>query len=66
LAEVAELEAILAAVDGRRVAVQRQARAQLASEGLPLTRGSVARRAVDLLRSTSVSNPGRARSETYI
>ena len=57
---VAELEAIVAEVDGRRVAVQRQARAQLAAEGLPLTRGSVARRAVDLLRSTSVPNVGTA------
>ncbi|WP_088318328.1 helix-turn-helix domain-containing protein [Kineosporia sp. R_H_3] len=47
-AELAELEAVLAELDGRRVAVQREARAQLAAEGLPLTRRTVARRAVDL------------------
>lgn len=51
--DVADLEAILAEADGRRVVVQRQARAQLAAEGLPLTRASVARRAVDLLQAAS-------------
>lgn len=51
--DVAVLESILAEADGRRVVVQREARDQLAAEGLPLTRASVARRAVDLLSAAS-------------
>ena len=49
--EVANLEAVLAEVGGLRVVLQRQARAQLAAEGLPVTRDTVARRAVDLLNA---------------
>lgn len=47
--DVTRLEAVLAEADGLRVIVQRQARAQLAAEGLPVTRRTVTRRAVDLL-----------------
>jgi hypothetical protein len=47
--DLADLEAILSEVGGVRVVVQRQARAQLAAEGIPVTRRSVARRAVQLL-----------------
>lgn len=53
VAEVAALETVLAEVGGLRVVLQRQARAQLSSEGLPVTRGTVARRAVDLLSTRS-------------
>ena len=42
-------EAALAEAGGLRVLVQREARAELAAEGAPVTRGSVARRAVLLL-----------------
>lgn len=58
--EVAELEAILAEVGGLRVAVQRRARAELADEGLPVTRRSVARRAVDLLAHRGGAVPASA------
>ncbi len=47
--ELAELEAVLAELDGQRVVLQRRARAQLAAEGIPLTRRAVARRAVNLV-----------------
>jgi hypothetical protein len=50
-----ELEAMVAdldASDGRRVLLQRQARAQLQAEGRPVTRASVVRCAHALLRNT--------------
>jgi hypothetical protein len=50
----ADLEAMVAdleASDGRRVLLQRQARAQLEAEGRPVTRASVVRRAHALLRN---------------
>ena len=47
--DVTDLEAILAEVGGLRVVVQRRARAQPAAEGFPVTRRSVARRAVALM-----------------
>lgn len=49
VAELQRLEARLAEVDGRRVALQRQARAALEAEGQTLSRLTVARRACDLL-----------------
>jgi hypothetical protein len=49
-APVADLEAVLAETGGRRVALQRQARAELTREGVPLTRSSVTRRAVEIMR----------------
>ncbi len=49
-AAVADLEAVLVETGGLRVALQRQARAELSGEGVPLTRSSVIRRAVDILR----------------
>ena len=48
----ADLESRLAELDGRRPHVQARARAELASEGLPLTRGTVTRRAADILHRT--------------
>lgn len=50
--DLAALEAELDACDGLRAVLQRQARAELGAEGLPLTRATVVRRAVQLLRST--------------
>ena len=47
-----DLETRLAELDGRRPHVQAQARAELASEGLPLTRGTVTQRAADILDRT--------------
>ncbi len=47
--ELAALESRLDALDGERVVLQRQARDQLESEGAPLTRATVLRRAVMLL-----------------
>jgi hypothetical protein len=49
--DVIDLEAVLAEAGGLRVVVQRQARAQLSAEGLPVTRTTVARRAVSLLEN---------------
>ncbi|RJK95942.1 hypothetical protein [Vallicoccus soli] len=43
------LEQRLAELGGRRVALQRRARAELEAAGLPLTRSTVARRSVELL-----------------
>ena len=48
--EIAALEADLEAADGLRVLLQQQAREQLAAEGVPATRSTVARRAHELLR----------------
>lgn len=48
-AELERLEARLAEVDGRRVALQRRARTELDAEGQPLSRLAVARRACELL-----------------
>lgn len=47
-----ELESRLDAVDGRRAWLQREARRQLAAEGGTLTRGTVVRRAVELLETS--------------
>ncbi|MBI4943040.1 MAG: hypothetical protein HY830_20030 [Actinobacteria bacterium] len=55
----AVLEAVLAETGGLRVALQRQARAELSGEGVPLTRSSVTRRAVEILRrSGGITVPG--------
>jgi hypothetical protein len=43
------LEQRLAELDGHRPTLQAQARAELTEEGLPLTRGTVTRRAVKIL-----------------
>ena len=51
---IADLEAVLAETGGLRVALQRQARAELSEEGVSLTRSSVTRRAVEILRRSSV------------
>lgn len=51
--ELPALEAELDAVAGLRVQLQRTARAQLAAERRPVTRASVVRRAVELLRKDS-------------
>ncbi|MBI4940552.1 MAG: hypothetical protein HY830_07395 [Actinobacteria bacterium] len=51
--ELPELERRLAETDGARVALQRRARAQLLLEGSPVTRLTVARRAVQLLEEPS-------------
>ena len=48
--ELSNLEELLAEADGRRVLVQRRAREELCSEGIPVTRAAVARRAVSLLQ----------------
>ena len=50
--DVAALEAELDEVDGKRLALQRQARQQLTAEGSPITRSSVIQRAVALLQTT--------------
>jgi hypothetical protein len=47
--DLAALESRLDALDGERVVLQRQARDQLRSEGAPLTRATVLRRAAELL-----------------
>ena len=47
--ELADLEQRLIEVGGRRPALQAQARAELTNEGAPLTRGTVTRRAIQLL-----------------
>ena len=49
-APVSDLEAVLVETGGLRVVLQRQARAELSVEGVPLTRSSVTRRAVDIMR----------------
>lgn len=54
-AELERLEACLVEVDGRRVALQRRARAELDAEGQPLSRLAVARRACELLDQGSTS-----------
>ncbi len=54
-APVGDLEAVLAETGGLRVALQRQARAELSGEGVPLTRSSVTRRAVDIMRRGGLS-----------
>ena len=51
--ELPALEAELDAVAGLRVQLQRTARAQLAAERRPVTRASVVRRAVEILRKDS-------------
>lgn len=51
------LEARLAETDGRRVALQRQARDELSAEGAPLTRASVVRRAVEILDRDEAACP---------
>ena len=47
--ELADLEQRLVEVGGRRPALQAQARAELTREGAPLTRGTVTRRAIQIL-----------------
>jgi hypothetical protein len=47
--ELAEMEARLAETDGRRPALQAQARAELTAEGMPVIRSTVARRACAIL-----------------
>ena len=47
--ELAALEARLAETDGRRPALQAQARAELTAEGMPVIRSTVARRACAIL-----------------
>jgi len=47
------LEERLAELDGHRPALQARARAELADEGLPLTRDTVTRRAVQILDCAS-------------
>ena len=60
---IADLEAVLAETGGLRVALQRQARAELSEEGVSLTRSSVTRRAVEILRRSSViTMPDTAKS----
>jgi hypothetical protein len=49
VAELAAMEAALADTDGLRIALQRQAGAELAAEGSPVTRATVTRRAFRLL-----------------
>jgi hypothetical protein len=46
---IRELEDRLDALDGGRVALQRQARAELRTEQLPVTRATVLRRACEIL-----------------
>lgn len=53
--ELAELEARLAELDGQRLALQHQAREQLAAEGLPVTRATVTRRACNILDRQSAA-----------
>jgi hypothetical protein len=52
--ELAEWNARLDELDGRRPALQSQARAELESEHLPLTRSSVTRRAIEILGRSPV------------
>ncbi|MGH8774431.1 MAG: helix-turn-helix domain-containing protein [Jiangellaceae bacterium] len=52
--ELAEWNARLDELDGRRPALQAQARAELESEHLPLTRSSVTRRAIEILGRSPV------------
>jgi len=55
-----DLDAVAAdldAADGRRVALQREARAQLAAEGMPLNRVTVLRRAHSLLTAQAEGAP---------
>ena len=47
--ELAEMEARLAETEGRRPALQAQARAELTAEGMPVIRSTVARRACAIL-----------------
>lgn len=47
--ELADFEQRLVEVGGRRPALQAQARAELTREGAPLTRGTVTRRAIQIL-----------------
>lgn len=47
--ELTSMEEALVAAGGQRVRVQQRARAQLVSEGMPVTRSSVTRRAFELL-----------------
>jgi hypothetical protein len=54
-AELAELEHRLAETHGRRPALQAQARAELQTEGVPVTRATVLRRATQILEHTSQS-----------
>ncbi len=49
--ELAAMEADLADLGGLRIVLQRQARDELASEGLPATRATVIRRAYELLQA---------------
>jgi len=49
-ADLPDLERELDAVDGRRIALQREARARLQARGLPLTRTTVLREATALLK----------------
>jgi hypothetical protein len=51
------MAADLDAADGRRVALQREARAQLAAEGMPLNRVTVLRRAHSLLTAQAEGAP---------
>lgn len=53
LVDLANLEAELDATDGRRVALQQQAREQLVRGGRPLTRSAVVQAAVDLLHTSA-------------
>ncbi len=55
-AQLHRLEERLAEADGRRVLLQRQARAQLEAEGQTLSRLTVARRACELLAQTEGSH----------
>jgi hypothetical protein len=55
-AELAAMESELADTDGLRIVLQRQASAELAAEGSPVTRATVTRRAYELLRRRRGSN----------
>jgi hypothetical protein len=62
-AEIAALEAELDALDGRRAWLQRRARERLTTRGIVLSRSSVVREAVALLREeASAAQPEPARS----
>lgn len=56
--DVAVLEAVLAETGGLRVALQRRARDELTTEGLPVTRATVARRAIHLLHAQEAAHGG--------
>ena len=60
LAEVAAMEAELAETGGLRVVLQRQARDELAAEGIPATRATVTRRAQALLSTRRDDETGAA------